>query len=71
MYYVYYNDDYYDVGGVGLGTFDTANQATAFIENRIKGNPEERTLEDYTVIKGKQVELQSIKMVDKVSIKDS
>ena len=66
-YYVFYNDDYYDMGGVGLKSFDEADEATQFIESRMKEG-RGRTLEDYTVIFGTERPLVSVETVTKIKI---
>jgi hypothetical protein len=51
--FVYYNDGYYNDGGVGLGQFDHQEEAEAFILKRLNAGPE-RTLNNYIVIEGLQ-----------------
>jgi hypothetical protein len=65
-YFVYYADDYYDNGGVGLETFDTKADALAFIERRLRLN-EEPSLDRYTLIEGEQLELRPVETVTKLT----
>jgi hypothetical protein len=65
-YFVYYADDYYDNGGVGLEKFDTMPEALEFIERRLRLN-EEPSLDEYTLIEGEQLELKPVETVTKLT----
>jgi hypothetical protein len=65
-YFVYYADDYYDNGGVGLEKFDIKAEALAFIERRLKLHQEPR-LDKYTLIEGEQLELKPVETVTKLT----
>jgi len=67
-YFVYYSDDYYDDGGVGLEACETAKDAQHFIEQRISQDPTKRKIEYYIVIEGKERELITIESTIKVGI---
>ena len=55
--FVYYSDDYYEMGGVGLEEFDDKQSAAKWILERIGQHPNSRSPADYTVISGVYCEL--------------
>jgi hypothetical protein len=67
-YLVYYYDDYAEMGGVGLETFDTTDAALRFIEDRLRVSTG-RTLSNYTLIKGQVLPIEMLTTAVKVGIK--
>ena len=67
-YYVFYEDDYQDAGGVGLEEFDKEREATEFIESRISQEPTRRDLSKYKLIRGKPLELEAVQTIAKVKV---
>jgi len=63
MYFVYYSDDYYEMGGVGLERFDTQDKALGFILDRMKSKGHSADLDDYLLICGEE---QSVVATEKV-----
>ena len=57
QYFVYYEDDYPENDGIGMEKFNTENQATKFIEERLKtpGAWKDKTLDCYTLVKGTEL----------------
>jgi len=48
--YVYYNDDYDNVGGIGLESFTTKKDAKEWINSRLRAR--ESNISDYRIIEG-------------------
>lgn len=73
MVFVYYTDDYWENGGVDLKAFRTREEAENFIISRIqaKDTSRERTIEDYTVIIGEQIEIEVVETVSKIKLRDT
>ena len=67
-YFIFYNDDYPDNGGVGLHKEDTEYKAISFIENRIADNPTERKISMYTLIEGRELSIEEVEVVKKIKI---
>lgn len=55
-YYVYYSDDWYEMGGVGLEQFDTEEEALNFIMERMRQHSEPE-LDNYDLIRGEYIKL--------------
>lgn len=68
-YFVYYNDDYEDNGGIGLVICDREEDVCAFIEQRIDQNPTERTITDYRVIRGVEAVIGAVETTTKIKIR--
>ena len=66
-YFVYYDDGYYDNGDVGLKSFETVKEATNFIDERLNDASEPDLTNDYTLICGREIKLES-QVVTKVGI---
>jgi hypothetical protein len=66
-WHVYYDDDYYDNGGVGFEVFDECDLAIKFIEDRIK-HGENRKIENYKLILGQEKKLNVVGVVSKIGI---
>ena len=64
-YFIEYNDDYADNGGVGIEQFDDKNKALEFVETRMKQNST-RKLSDYTLIKGEVIPMKAVEVVLKI-----
>jgi len=67
-YFIFYEDDYPDNGGVGLHKEDTEYKAILFIENRIADNPTERKISMYTLIEGRELSIEEVEVVKKIKI---
>ena len=70
-YFVYWNDDYCDNGGMGLEKFDSESDALSFIEGRMANISRLRDADvsNYTLIRGTEVELEPVETVIKVRTK--
>ena len=70
-YYVYYQDDFLDRGGIGICSFVTKKEVTEFIEERMKkvgrrgGFPD---INKYLVIQGKKAELKTVQVISQMKI---
>lgn len=64
-WFVYYEDDYPDNGGVGLLSFDNLSDAKSFIEGRLLQIPN-TTLENYLLIEGRAMQLSVVAQVTKI-----
>jgi hypothetical protein len=72
-YFVYYEDDYPEMGGVGFKRFVDKQSALSFIEKRLKGerrHHENNPLDCYTLIKGKAVNLKAIETITKIDVEE-
>lgn len=68
-YYVFHNDDYPGMGGIGLKEFDYEKDAIEFIDDRISiTTDQDRVIKNYTVIRGTKMELKAVKTVTKVRL---
>ena len=67
MYYIYYHDGYYGDGDVGMRACTTEKEVEAFVLDRMSRDSK-RTLEDYTVINGKKVEMLSVETVRRIQL---
>lgn len=67
-HHVYWNDDYDDNGGIGLESFDDQEQALFFITTRMALDGK-RTLENYTYIVGKIIQLEAAKRITEIRVK--
>ena len=65
-YYVYYEDDYPDNGGIGLVGFSSLEDACGFIEERLRNHRGD--LKDYTLIQGNIVNIKAVSVVTKVQV---
>lgn len=68
-YFVYYRDDYENMGGVGLEEFDTQKEALEFIEDRLRMK-EDSKLSNYKLIKGTMLKLTPKEKVTKVAVEE-
>lgn len=68
-YFVYYDDDYEDSGGVGLVICETEGDICAFVEQRIAQKPTERTIDNYRVIRGVEVDIEIVETVTKILLR--
>ncbi len=66
-YYVFYEDDYPDNDGVGMKSFTTLQPALDFIVERMKLSTK-RTLNDYTLIEGKKLEVKAVDIVKSLRV---
>lgn len=64
-FFVYYNDDYQENGGIGLSCHEDKASALEFIEGRIKEKPS-RTLDDYVLIEGSMLTLKVVEYVKRI-----
>jgi len=70
MFFVYYDDDYPENGGVGFEKFETEKLLFEFIAKRIKEDPT-RELTNYTVVKGDAYILEGIQYATSFKLKMS
>jgi len=68
MYFVYYEDDYPDNGGVGIEKFQTEEQVCEFIERRLNED-KDRQLDNYTIIKGEIIDIEQVEVAIKIRLK--
>lgn len=67
IYFVYYNDGYYENGDVGLKICNTRDEAEIFISERISQDSK-RTIDMYVVIEGNQLDIRAVEVVTKVQL---
>lgn len=67
-YFVHYDDDYPDNGGIGIEECDSKSEATKFIEDRISADPIHRSLDKYTLIYGFKKEIKAVESVVRIKI---
>ena len=67
-FYVYYKDDFEDMGGVGIEIFGTEEEVCRFIEERMKEGYNEKTIKDYLVIEGNEKDIITVKEVEKIKL---
>jgi hypothetical protein len=65
LYYVFYDYDWYDNGGVGFEEFDCKQKALDYIEDILKRNDVAK-LENFVLIEGKKLQLHSIEVITKI-----
>jgi hypothetical protein len=71
-WFVYYSDDYDEMGGVGLEACDSLEIALAFIESRLQQKGAEGAevdLNNYTLIQGNVLPLVAVSQITKVGVK--
>lgn len=68
MFFVYYRDGYDNNGDVGLAEFVYEEDALTFINDRLNKKDEERTLEMYTLIEGKKLEVVPQEVITKLKV---
>lgn len=61
MFFVYYNDDYEDAGGVGLEKFKTGKEVQEWLTERITSRNSDSRM--YTVIAGEEIGSRVIKEI--------
>ena len=68
---VFWEDDSWENGGIGLKVFNHKEDALNFIEKRLKAPDQwkQRNLDMYTLIRGSIIELTVIHQIIKVGIK--
>lgn len=55
-YFVYYSDDWADLGGEGMEVFDSKELALQFIQDRMGNSPPTKeVLQRYTLIEGEKL----------------
>lgn len=67
-YFVFYDDDTPEAGGIGMEDFGMPEDVAEFIEERLVQSPDERNLTDYTVIYGRELTIEAIKTAIKVRV---
>ena len=70
-WFVYYSDDHPDNGGEGFESFDSEQEALAFIENRMLENGLESPIDCYTLVCGVHKKLKAVQQVTRIAIDDS
>lgn len=68
MFFVYYSDDYYEMGGVGLESFDEEEKALSFIKERMTNKKSD--LKDYTLIKGEPLKLKAVEVITEIAVEE-
>lgn len=66
-WFVFYDDDYADNGGIGFEFFSTQDQAIQFIQKRMDQDSS-RTIENYQVIEGIERLIESVEVVTKIKL---
>lgn len=66
-YFVYFNDDYCENGGVGLKEVTSPADVETFITDRMAQDPK-RKIDMYTVIEGNKRSIRPIEVVTKVQL---
>lgn len=67
MIFVYY--DLYENGGVGLQRCQSRDEAAEFIQNRMKDDRGKPSLENYTVIDGRTIEIEAVQVATLIRFK--
>lgn len=67
-YFVYYDDDYPDNGGIGIEECASKSEVTKFIEDRISADPIHRSLDKYTLIYGFKKKMKTVKSVVRIKV---
>lgn len=65
-FFVYYDYDYYENGGVGFESFPTKKDALAFI-NEKHGLSSESDIKNWTLIEGRELPLLAVEPVTKIT----
>jgi hypothetical protein len=65
-FFVYYDYDYHENGGVGFESFPTKAEALAFINER-HGLSSESKITDWTLIEGRKLPLLAVERVTKIT----
>ena len=66
MFYIYFDDGYYENGDVGFKDgLETEDEVTEFIENRLSEDSN-RSIDCYTVIQGNEIKIKSVKQTVRV-----
>jgi hypothetical protein len=65
-FFVYYDFDYYENGGVGFKSFPTKEDALAFINKIHKPSPESK-ITDWTLIEGRELPLLAVERVTEIT----
>lgn len=65
-FFVYYNYDYHENGGVGFKGFPTKAEALAFINKTHKLSSESR-ITDWTLIEGRELPLLAVERVTEIT----
>ena len=69
-WFVFYCDDYYEMGGVGWECFSSQDKALEFIESRMASKGTEGSLSNYQLIKGEMMSLVAVSHVTKIAVGD-
>jgi len=67
MWFVFYDDDWADNGGVGWREFDFEEDALSYIDERMRDR--ETEIDRYTLIKGEKLEIAPKDVVTKIQVK--
>ena len=67
MFFVFYNDGHYENGGVGFEAFDDSDSVSEFILSRM-AQDNERSIDNYTVVYGKQIDIEITEVVSKIKL---
>ena len=71
-WFVFFDDGYPEDGFVGMASFEHKEKAIEFIEQRIKANAYADTnLSMYTLIYGKEIQMEAVEKVTKIRTIDA
>ena len=66
-YFVFFNDDYPDNGGVGLREFDSEEGALKFINERLAQHPK-ASVKSYRLIEGDALAIEPAEVVTRIRV---
>jgi hypothetical protein len=65
-FFVYYDYDYHENGGVGFESFPTKTEALAFINERHRLSSESK-ITDWTLIEGRELQLSAVERITEIT----
>ena len=65
-FFLFYDYDYHENGGVGFESFDTKQEALQFINDRLKTTDESVPLSAWKLIRGQQLDLEVVERITEV-----
>lgn len=68
QYFVFRNDECWELGGLGFEVFDTEEGALKHIEERIAATGAE--LSAYTVIRGEALRVEGVEQVTRIKVRE-
>lgn len=67
-WYVFYDDDYCEDGGMGFKGFDNSELALRFIEERMIDRDEEADISEYRLIEGVERRIVPYQQITKITV---